>query len=145
MSTIAPWTIVRRGRLLLARWQSLPDVAAAQAYRADIFAAMTSDPSSVVICADWRSGSLLSPDAAEVLLGMLTGRSSQIERSAILLATNKAVFDLQVERLVREANHPSRRTFRDVEKQIAYLGAVLNASERDLARSFLVQPSWVRQ
>jgi hypothetical protein len=119
----------------------LRDVAAAQAFRTDIFAAMKSDPSSVVICADWRSGSLLSPDAAEVLLGMLTGRSAQIERSAILLATNKAVFDLQVERLVREANHPSRRTFRDVEKQMTYLSEVLSASERDVARSFLVQPS----
>jgi hypothetical protein len=116
----------------------LPNPAAAQAYRADIFAAMQSDPSSVVICADWRSGSLLSPDAAEVLLGMLTGRSTQIERSAILLAENKAVFDLQVERLVREANHPSRRTFRDADKQMAYLGEVLSASELELARSFLM-------
>jgi hypothetical protein len=141
MTSIAPWTIARRGRLLLARWNSLADVAAAQAYRADIFAAMQSDPSSVVICADWRSGSLLSPDAAEVLLGMLTGRSTQIERSAILLAANKAVFDLQVERLVREANHPSRRTFRDADKQMAYLGEVLSASERELARSFLMQLS----
>jgi hypothetical protein len=139
--SITPWTIARRGRVLLARWDSLPDVAAAQAYRQEIFAALTSDPSSVVICADWRGGSVLSPDAAEVLLGMLTARSAQIERSAILLAANKAVFDLQVERLVREANHASRRTFRDVEKQVTYLAEVLNASETELARSFLMHAS----
>ena len=139
MTSVVPWTIIRQGRLLLARWQSLPDVAAAEAYRADIFAAMQSDRSNIVICADWRSGSLLSPAAAQVLLDMLTGRSTQIERSAILLAANKAVFDLQVERLVREANHPSRRTFRDAEKQISYVAEVLSGLECERARSFLMQ------
>jgi hypothetical protein len=133
------WTIERPGRLLLARWMRLPDLAAAEAYRGAIFAAMQQDPSSVIVCADWRTGSVLSPEASEVLLGMLTGRSTQITRSAILLSPGKAIFDMQVERLVRQAGHPQRRTFRDVDEQLAYLSEVLTNAELERASSFLVK------
>src|SRR5688572_26694864 len=65
----------------------------------------------VVIAADWRNASLLSPAAAARAHVMLTGVNDRIERSAILASDRSPTAVLQFVRLVIEAEHPSRRVF----------------------------------
>lgn len=125
---------------MLARWWRIPDADAAKEYRQAIFTALTSQPERAVICADWSRGSLVSPESADVFYGMLTTRNDRIERSAILISGGKKVFDLQVERLVKQAAHPNRRTFRDVDAQLAYLAELLPPADIARARAFLAAP-----
>jgi hypothetical protein len=82
-----------------------------------------------VICADWRAASLLAPDVADALIGLLRVGNAYFERSAILLAQDQALFGMQVERVVREAGSSTRRTFRDPMKMRRWLAEVLDADE----------------
>ena len=90
-----------------------------------------------MVCADWRQANILAPAVAERLTGLLQRGNPHVERSAILLAREHATFNLQVERLVREAKNPARRTFRDTESMVTFLGEVLTPAETAHARAFL--------
>jgi hypothetical protein len=117
------------GRLVEARLfqlQSADEVSIFQAAMRDGF--RKAGPKSV-ICADWRPAGVLSPEVAEGIIGLLRVGNAFFERSAILLAQDQALFGMQVERVVREARNPSRRTFRDSLKMRKWLAEVLDAEE----------------
>jgi len=117
------------GRLVEARLftlQTIEEVAVFQGAMRDTF--RQAGPRSV-ICADWRAAGLLSPEVAEGLIGLLRVGNAFFERSAILLAKDQALFGMQVERVVREAKNPARRTFRDPLKMRTWLAEVLSADE----------------
>jgi hypothetical protein len=84
----------------------------------------------LVICGDYRETSLLSQPTADAFLSMFSTFNPRIERSGVLLSAKHATFNLQVERIVREAGKPSRRTFRVPSEFAAWLGEVLSADER---------------
>ncbi len=136
------WIVERQGRLVLARPHRLPDLATANAYRNALVAAMQSEPGGAIICADCRFGAVMPKVAADVLTDLVTRRGALLIRSAILLHDPPGVFDLQVERLVREGGHPHRRTFREIGKLLDYLGEVLDRGEVVVARRFLL---WTEQ
>ena len=66
---------------------------------------------------------------AETLIQLLSGVAPQVERTAFLIRES-AVFALQVERVIRNSNHPDRRVFRDPESLQAWLGEVLDVQEQ---------------
>ena len=80
---------------------------------------------------------VLPPPVAERLVALLQRGNPHVERSAILLAREHATFNLQVERLVREAKNPARRTFRETKPMIDFLGAVLTPAEKAHVSAFL--------
>jgi hypothetical protein len=117
------------GRLVEARLfvlQTVDEVSAFQGAMRDAF--RRAGPKSV-ICADWRAANLLAPDVADALIALLKVGNAFFERSAILLGTEQALFGMQVERVVREAASPARRTFRDALTMRRWLAEVLNADE----------------
>ncbi len=117
------------GRLVEARLfqlQNAEEVAIFQAAMRDVF--RKAGPKSVV-CADWRPAGVLAPDVAEGISSLLRVGNAFFERSAILLGQDQALFGMQVERVVREANNPARRTFRDPLKMRKWLAEVLDAEE----------------
>ena len=117
------------GRLVEARLyllQSADEVTVFQAAMRDVF--RRAGPRSI-ICADWRAASLLAPEVADAMIGLLRVGNAFFERSAILLGQDKALFNMQVERVVREAANPSRRTFRDPLKMRRWLAEVLDNAE----------------
>jgi hypothetical protein len=124
------------GCLVVARWREFPDTASAERFR-DAIRTAVSKAKPAVICADWRQASLVSPAVAEVMSSMLRGANPLIARSAILLAVEHAMFNLQTERLVREAGNPNRRTFRQPGEMLAWLGQVLAPAEHEAAQRFL--------
>jgi hypothetical protein len=91
----------------------------------------------VVVAADWRGTTLMSPAAAERAHVMLTTVNDRIERSGILASPNSPVAVLQFVRLVRESHHPSRRIVYQPSELEAWLGPVLTPAEADRLAMFL--------
>jgi hypothetical protein len=125
------------GRLVEAGFESLPTVGDVTAFQKAMLAAFAKAGPNAVICADWRSADLLAPDVADALIELLKRGNRHFERSAVLLSAAHATFNLQVERLVRQAGNPARRTFRDPERMLVWLGEILRLDELYRARSFL--------
>ncbi|MEA2563835.1 MAG: hypothetical protein QOH06_5339 [Acidobacteriota bacterium] len=73
---------------------------------------------------------------AEALIQLLSTVSPQLERTALLIR-DSAVFALQVERVIRNSNHPDRRVFRDPEALQAWLGEVLDVQEQARLAQFV--------
>jgi hypothetical protein len=118
------------GRLVVAQLRVLSSPSDVAALSEAMRRIVQSLEGPIVICADYREAAVLSQPAADAFLGMLATFNPRIERSGILLAAEHATFNLQVERLVREARALSRRTFRAVPALVAWLGEVLTTRER---------------
>lgn len=130
----------RVGRLIEARLVSLRSVDEVIAFEQAMAAAFARAGARSVICADWRQANVMPPDVAARLRDLLTHGNAHLERSAVLLAREHATFNLQVERVVREAASPDRRTFRDPSPMLAWLDEILTPAERARARTFLGEP-----
>jgi hypothetical protein len=90
----------------------------------------------LVLCTDIRAVTVFPPVVADRLVAMMKTDNPRIERSAFLLS-GSAVFGLQVERMIREAGNPARRTFRDAPALTTWLGEVLTTAERARLETFL--------
>jgi hypothetical protein len=93
-----------------------------------------------VLCADLRAARILVPEVADSLLEAMRRDNPVLERSAILVSES-ALFSLQMERLVREAKNPNRRTFRDEGTLVDWIAEILTLGERRRAVEFLRQIS----
>ncbi len=80
---------------------------------------------------------------ADGLMKLLSGAAAHVERSALLIGES-AVFGLQVERLIREANNPNRRAFRNGHELLAWLSEVLTAAEKKELERFIHEATLVR-
>src|SRR4051794_35037176 len=119
----------RVGRLVEARLYTLQTVDEVTAFQSAMRDAFRRAGPRSVICADWRAATLLAPDVADALMGLLRVGNAYFERSAILLGKDQAIFGMQVERVVREAASPTRRTFRDTLKMREWLAEVREVDE----------------
>jgi hypothetical protein len=90
-----------------------------------------------VICADWRQTTLLAPEVADALVGLLRMGNAHFVRSAVLLPNGNALFTLQVERVIREANNPARRAFRRPPAMREWLSETLDGAETRRLHEFL--------
>jgi hypothetical protein len=131
---------VFKKRIVAIRIVSCDTVDEARSIAKDISAALTSNPGLSVATADFRSAGIFPPEVPPVLLALLKADNPKIERSAHILASGNAVFMMQIERLVREAANPARRTFREPLEAIAYLGEVISAEEAQWVRTWLFKP-----
>jgi hypothetical protein len=137
MSIMAEFHVeVAGAHMILAGWTGFKTANEAEAFRAAIARAVVR-AAPACICADWRRATFVAQDVAAVLLSMLSGTNPHVVRSAILLAEGDVVFNLQAERLVREAGNPLRRTFRSAFEQLAFLGEVAAPDELAAAKAFL--------
>ena len=128
---------VATGRLITARWYVMRTDVDAKAYGTAVRNAVESVKQKAVICADWSQATLVAPEVAPVLLAALSGVQSKTACSVILLATEHATFNLQAERLIRDAAFEGRRTFRDAQQLLAHLKTLLLPMELEAAQSFL--------
>lgn len=129
----------RVGRLIETRLEwlgSASDVLAIERALGQAFVQAGPNP---IICSDWRGIDVFPPDVGDALLEVLRRDNARIERSAVLLSAGSAIFNLQVERLLREAGNPSRRAFRDVELLLAWVGEVLRPEELERARALFAK------
>jgi hypothetical protein len=124
------------GHLVTVRWADMKTTEEALAFQEQV-RQCTIQARPAALCADWRAGSILRPQVAEVLLAMFRAVNTSLVRAAILLPTSSATFTMQAERLVREANNPQRRTFRDEREHMDWLMEVLSPEELVVARQFI--------
>jgi hypothetical protein len=105
---------------------------------------MTSDklktlPSSgkFVAAADWRAVQLMSPDTASRARELLQSANPRLKRSAILTLPESPLTNLQVVRLIREAENAHRRHFISAAEMHAWLAEVLTEQESSRLATFL--------
>jgi len=91
----------------------------------------------VVVCADLTAARTFSPETTERFVALMRSDNPKLERGALLLDAGSATVVLQVERMVREANLPARRTFRDRGELTAWLDPILTPAERAALAEFL--------
>jgi len=89
------------------------------------------------IVADWRSVHIMPPEVAQRAREMLAGNNLRVTRSAILTLPENPTTNLQVVRLVREAENPQRRHFAAVPELQRWLGEVLSPTQITRLASFL--------
>jgi hypothetical protein len=90
-----------------------------------------------VIAADWRSVTVMSPETATRVRTMLSRSNARVERSSILTAADQSTANLQVERLVREAENENRRHFIRTRDLHNWLSEVLTPMESRRLSDFL--------
>lgn len=90
-----------------------------------------------VIAADWRAMNIMSPETAARARDMLMFVNPRLLRSGVLTAPEQSVANLQVVRLVREAENEVRRVFTDARKHHDWLAEVLTPPELARLNEFL--------
>ena len=93
-----------------------------------------------VIAADWRADTamaVMSPETSDRVHHMLTRSNPRVIRSSILTLADQSLINLQVVRLVREAESTNRRHFTDGRQQFEWLAEVLTEAEATRLKTFL--------
>lgn len=90
-----------------------------------------------VIAADWRAVTVMSQPTATRARGMLARSNARVIRSSILTLPAHSTANLQVRRLLREAENENRKHFVDAREQHRWLSEVLTSAESERLSSFL--------
>jgi hypothetical protein len=93
------------------------------------------------IAADWRAVQVMSPETAERARLMLRSVNPRVTRSAILTLPANPTTNLQVVRLVHEAENANRKHFTSPKVMHQWLSEVLTGSEPERLGAFLGEPS----
>lgn len=83
-----------------------------------------------VIFADYTRALVLFPAETEALARIFRQYNARFERSAIIVSPTSATSVLQMERVIREAENPARRAFRDATDAATWLSEILDDEER---------------
>jgi hypothetical protein len=91
-----------------------------------------------VSCVDMREVTeVMSPELADLLRDAMRAGAVQPLRSALLLPAERATAAMQLDRVIRECESPTRKAFRKVPDVLAWLDPVLSVPERARLRVFL--------
>ena len=89
------------------------------------------------IVADWRKVHIMPPETAARAQAMLASVNPRVVRSAILTLPENPTTNLQVVRLIREAQNDNRQHFTSAASLHAWLAEVLTPGETERLKSFL--------
>jgi hypothetical protein len=119
------------GRLLEIRVAGFRSSADIRAQTAGIARAVASLPKDAkyVIAGDWRAAQIMAPEMAVGAAEMLARVNSSIARSGILTLPERSTANLQIFRLVRESQNPSRRHFTSASGMHPWLSEELTPEE----------------
>jgi Xaa-Pro aminopeptidase len=135
---MSTYTVARRvGRLIEVRHFTTMSAQDLDAFHARMLELINEQKGRVVSCVDFSRVRIFSPENADRIRSTMRLLNPSIERSAILLAPENATICLQMERLVRDAASPSRRSFREAGAAIAWLREVLSPEELARLREFV--------
>ena len=125
------------GRLVTFRVVSPVDDANAANAAADLRKHVGAVEGRVVICTDLRDARVFSPGTTDIFVAQMKAGNPKLERSAILIGESSPTFILQLERMVREAASPDRKTFRKASELEAWLEPMLTPAEQSALHEFL--------
>jgi hypothetical protein len=108
------------------------------AFTADVLAAVRHAGGRALLCADYRQGSPLMPDAAGPWSHAMREANDYLIRSGVLLDPGNTMFNLQIERVVRCAGDSGhRRLFTDIAELRDWISEVSTDAERQGIDAFL--------
>jgi hypothetical protein len=125
------------GRLVTFRVRSPVDDGNADKAAVDLRRAIEGISGRVIVCTDLTDARTFAPAVVDRFLQVMKADNPRLERSAILIGKGSATFELQIERLVREANSPARHTFRDARALLDWLRPSLTGDEEAALVGFL--------
>jgi hypothetical protein len=99
--------------------------------------AAVSIPGQIAVCADYRQLNVMRQDVINAVLEDFRRFNSQVQRSALLLPMSAPTLRLQVEWLLREAQHPGRRVCIGSAEVRAWLSPQLDEAEQRGLDDFL--------
>ena len=130
------WTIERRvGRLVeirIASPVSLEETAPWGRAHDDLVGAIEGP---YVCFVDLVDATVFPPDVVEGYVRTMRNEPRLLRTGTLLNAS--PTFSMQIQRMIREANNPARRAFRDPSELAEWLGEVLDAPERVRLRELL--------
>jgi hypothetical protein len=89
------------------------------------------------LCADHRPVVVYSQAVSDQLAALFGDMNSLLSRIAVIVAPTNATLRMQLERVVREAQNPSRRVFQIGADAETFLGEELDPRERARLKTFL--------
>jgi len=134
-----PFVLIRTGRVVQLRVERLMDVADVEQLDAAVTSAIREAGPGASICADYRAASPLPPDVARAWSKAMRNTNGALARSALLVDPRNALFNLQLERVVKCAGNPARRLFSDLAELRDWIAGVLGDRERDSIGAFLLE------
>jgi hypothetical protein len=85
---------------------------------------------------DLLQADVLPVPVVETLISVMAASAPQVERTAFLVRES-ALFALQLERVIRNSNHPDRRVFRSPDGLQEWLAEVLDPQEQTRLAQFI--------
>lgn len=89
-----------------------------------------------ILWADHRPVRIYTQPVADAIARMFASLNVHWLRVAILASSSNATLAMQLQRIARESNNPSRQVFYEVDRAYAFLGEVLTAEELAGVKSF---------
>ncbi|WP_394850087.1 hypothetical protein LZC95_21830 [Pendulispora brunnea] len=91
----------------------------------------------VVIVVDFTQVQLFGPEVSEKLLQIMRGDTPHIDRVGFWINDAQPMFNLQLQRMIREAGSPARRAFPRRLALESWLAERLSPPERERLHAFL--------
>jgi hypothetical protein len=119
------------GRLVTLRLASPVDLAECQRAVDDIQQVLSGVVGKARIATDLTRARTFPQEVADRFTRLMKADNPKVERSAFLLSSTGATFGLQIERMIREAASPSRRSFLNPSELVAWLADVCDRQEQE--------------
>jgi hypothetical protein len=117
------------GRLIEVRVETPVAPEELEAFGRRLRAVLAPHAFPVAFCVDLRGARLFPPEVSDGFVALMRADNPRLDRSAFLVSES-ALFSLQVERMIREAGSPKRRTFREAAELSTWLGETLSPEEK---------------
>jgi hypothetical protein len=92
------------------------------------------------LLADHRPVAIYPQDVAAKMVDLFASLNRRWERAALVVAPTNATLLMQMQRVVRESQNPSRRVFTNAPEACRFLGEILSEAEVTRATQFLDEP-----
>ena len=125
---------MRGNRIVEVHIRRLSDVDDVAALKEQVAAAIRRAGVGAVICADHRFATPLSGEVADAWSRIMRTNDGQVVLRGLLLDPFNAMYNLQLERVVRCADNPARRLFFDINQLRDWVRETLTESEHDALR-----------
>jgi hypothetical protein len=125
------------GRVMEGRPLVLKTVEGARRYCDEFRHLLRAQGTPSIVCADYRAVEVFPPAVVDELQRLMTEMNPFVERAAVLVSPEHPTNAMQVQRVVRETEHPGRRRFTSVAEAAAYLAEVLTREETERVQRFL--------
>lgn len=125
------------GRVIQARVHSLADGDEVERYRLAFLPLIQKvAPAVPVLFADHRPVRIYTQPVSDAITRMFESLNIHWVRVAILVSPSNATLAMQLTRIVRESNNPSRQVFFETDRALTFLGEVLQPDEISGLRAF---------